>query len=303
VYEYVIWVGSILFLRVPAWFSSGPRHAMVSTFYNDLYAFDLDRRRWYKLGLKQKKAKLTTEERRAERKLKRGAEPGAAGGEDDDQSEMSDADSEGSEAEGDETDSDDAATGKKTGGVDAVRAEKGDFFGYIDETGNVVYINLNDPDPDEAETSGEAMAVADDAQVQHTTAGLQGLSVTAGGGATVFDSTLSQAATSGATDAAAEERRTQETARNQLKYQNRAAKTTASAAEGVGAEASDATADGDATMQVDGTAPLPTATTAPRSGVKADVTGGTAEPQSAIARYFAALTEPCPRINPAILTR
>jgi hypothetical protein len=279
---------------------------MVSTFYNDLFAFDLDRRRWYKLGLKQKKAKLTTEERRAERKLKRGAEPGTAGGEDDDQSEMSDADSEGSEAEDDESDSDDAATGNKTGGVDAVRAEKGDFFGYIDETGNVVYINLNDPDPDDAEASGEAMAVADDAQVQHTTQGLQGLSVAAGGGATVFDSTVLQAVTSGATDTAAEERRTQETARNQLKYQNRAAKTTASAAEGAGAEVSDAAADGDATMQVDGadTGTVPAAAVAaPRSGVKADAAGGTAEPQSAIARYFAALTEPCPRINPAILTR
>ena len=28
----------------------GPRHSLISTFYNDLYAFDMERRRWYQLG-------------------------------------------------------------------------------------------------------------------------------------------------------------------------------------------------------------------------------------------------------------
>lgn len=30
----------------------GPRHSIISTFFNDMYAFDTERRRWYQLGLK-----------------------------------------------------------------------------------------------------------------------------------------------------------------------------------------------------------------------------------------------------------
>jgi hypothetical protein len=33
----------------------GAQHAMESHFYSDLYAFDMDRRQWYKLQLKKKK--------------------------------------------------------------------------------------------------------------------------------------------------------------------------------------------------------------------------------------------------------
>jgi hypothetical protein len=30
----------------------GPQHTMRSMFFSDLYAFDMERKRWYKLGLK-----------------------------------------------------------------------------------------------------------------------------------------------------------------------------------------------------------------------------------------------------------
>jgi N-acetylneuraminic acid mutarotase len=35
------------------------RHTMLSTFYNDLYAFDMERKRWYQLGLRIPKTKST----------------------------------------------------------------------------------------------------------------------------------------------------------------------------------------------------------------------------------------------------
>ena len=34
------------------------RHTMLSTFFNDLFAFDLERRRWYQLGLRTPKQKV-----------------------------------------------------------------------------------------------------------------------------------------------------------------------------------------------------------------------------------------------------
>ena len=64
-----------------------------------------------------------------------------------------------------DNDSDDDASdndeeeGANSGLIDAVRADKGDFFGYIDETGNVVYINMND----EGEGEEGGMEVTDGA--------------------------------------------------------------------------------------------------------------------------------------------
>jgi N-acetylneuraminic acid mutarotase len=36
--------------------TEGPRHSLQSTFYNDMHAFDMERRRWYQLGLKTPKS-------------------------------------------------------------------------------------------------------------------------------------------------------------------------------------------------------------------------------------------------------
>eukprot|EP01033_Poteriospumella_lacustris_P005367 gene5367-3826_t len=49
----------------------GPRHALLSSFFNDLFAFDMDRKRWYQLGLKQVKDKAKLQEERNAKKLQR----------------------------------------------------------------------------------------------------------------------------------------------------------------------------------------------------------------------------------------
>lgn len=36
---------------------TGPQHTMTSCFYNDMFAFDMERKRWYQLGLKVPKSK------------------------------------------------------------------------------------------------------------------------------------------------------------------------------------------------------------------------------------------------------
>lgn len=67
------------------------------------------------------------------------------------------------DSDDDASDNDDEQEGANSGLIDAVRADKGDFFGYIDETGNVVYINMNDEGEGEGEESG--MEVTDGAAV------------------------------------------------------------------------------------------------------------------------------------------
>jgi len=41
----------------------GKNHSITSTFYNDMYAFDMDKKRWFQLGLKQKKSGEKTRRR------------------------------------------------------------------------------------------------------------------------------------------------------------------------------------------------------------------------------------------------
>lgn len=88
----------------------GSNHRIQSTFHSDLYAFDLDRRRWFQLGLKAPK-----KEKSRRRKV-------VTNGESDDES--NDDDDEKEEETAVETNS----------------------FGYIDENGNVVYIPLTEED-------------------------------------------------------------------------------------------------------------------------------------------------------------
>ena len=99
----------------------GPRHSMVSTFYDDLFAFDMERKRWYKLGLKQLKLKSRNPK---EKKTADSAE-----GDIEDEGEIDDDDDEGSVQN-------EIGSGKA----------QGELFGYIDEFGNVVYIDLDEGD-------------------------------------------------------------------------------------------------------------------------------------------------------------
>jgi hypothetical protein len=112
--------------------TEGLGHSMVSTFYNDIYAFDFERRRWYQLGLKSKKAPVGAGKKRG-KKAKTGdsSEDGGSDG--------------GSEA-GSESDNEEDREESKM--------DSGDYFGYIDETGNVVYLDLNAPDPDDEAAGG-----------------------------------------------------------------------------------------------------------------------------------------------------
>lgn len=251
----------------------------MSTFYNDMFAFDLERRRWYKLGLKQKKAKLSTTEKKEARRVKqKSAADGADGADGDDQSDTGSFD-EGSDMDdsGDEADAAEGASA--SGAVDAVRAEKGDFFGYIDETGNVVYINLKDEDEGEgmqvesdttavggAEAEqGSEMAVED--TVQSAAEGLDRLAVT------TATATTAATATAGDEEGMVQELRSQETLKNQLKYQARGKGDAATGAQGavgaaVGAEADMVGEDGISGMVLDEVAVEMTAD-GPVSGVKA----------------------------------
>ena len=272
---------------------TGPRHALVSTFYNDLYAFDLDRKRWYKLGLKQKKAKLTSEDRRNTRKLQKLKERNNE--DDEDLSDTSDIDN------SDNEDDDEDVNMNDLGIVDNDRAEKGDFFGYIDETGNVVYINLKDEEEvGECDTTTGTSTTTIVAATGDTSS-LQQLHVdnTTTTTTTVFTSIPTTTTT---TDTA----RMAETLKNQAKYQARLDKaaaatttsntsTTTTDATTVDSSSSDMLVDNISgeKASTDPTTAAPTSSTTTMEG----------EPLSAIAKYFAALTEPCPRINPSILIR
>lgn len=256
---------------------AGPRHALVSTFYNDMFAFDLERRRWYKLGLKQKKAKLSSTEKKEARRVKqKSAAEGADGADGDDQSDAGSED-EGSDLDvSDDEDEDGAKNTNLSGAVDAVRADKGDFFGYIDETGNVVYINLKDDDGEEGDgmqVDGDAAALAvpatesdqgsemmvEDSTIQSTAEGFDKLAVS---------HSVPPAATATAADQAdnvLQALRDKETLKNQLKYQARAGRGDALLIEGdagpcVGAE--------DGGMQLDDVA-VDVAAGGAVSGVKA----------------------------------
>ncbi len=101
-------------------FLKGPQHSLVSSFYDDLFAFDMERKRWYKLGLKVLKAKQPRTNVNKDKKLEsktNGDSVAESSGNDDDE-----------EIIDDEIDS---------------NCNQGELFGYIDETGAVVYIDLD----------------------------------------------------------------------------------------------------------------------------------------------------------------
>jgi hypothetical protein len=121
---------------------SGPRHTMVSTFYNDLFAFDMERRRWYKLGIKQKKEPMSKQAKSEARKLKLANQAGLkVSHENGDKDEDEDDDSD----EGEDDDVEESIIISKDGQrLTGVKVNEKDLFGYIDETGNVIYINIED---------------------------------------------------------------------------------------------------------------------------------------------------------------
>ncbi|OWY98875.1 hypothetical protein PHMEG_00030238 [Phytophthora megakarya] len=89
------------------------RHTMQSTFFNDLFVYDMDRRRWFEFKLRGKKS---ADGKRRRKKKTKELEDGTADDSDDD----------GEEEDDEEVEDFDAMLEKQ--------------FGYVDDDGNIVYI-------------------------------------------------------------------------------------------------------------------------------------------------------------------
>lgn len=145
----------------------GPRHALLSSFFNDLFAFDMDRKRWYQLGLKQVKDKAKLQEERTAKKLQRKQAAAVAlaaaraklsaavdGDEDGDAPEVKfrrvghfeeDDDDDEDGDEDDEVIIDPTSGGRVSA---ATLRQDEELFGFIDDNGDVVYLHIDDDDDD-----------------------------------------------------------------------------------------------------------------------------------------------------------
>lgn len=102
------------------------RHTMQSTFYNDLFVYDMDRRRWFEFKLRGKKT--ADGKRRRKKKVK-------GDGEEEDGMALSDDEEDGEEDEDEEGDEE-----------DDFEKMLDNQFGYIDQEGNFVYIKEDEED-------------------------------------------------------------------------------------------------------------------------------------------------------------
>lgn len=136
---------------------------MISTFYNDLFAFDMERRRWYKLGIKQKKEQLSKQAKAEARRLRQAEKKSGIDGEEEEQD-----DAEESDDEEDNEIEDNIILSKSGERLTGVKVNDKDLFGYIDETGNVVYINIEDELGLEAAMENVQLEKADNSPLQET---------------------------------------------------------------------------------------------------------------------------------------
>ena len=110
-------------------------HKLKSIFYDDLFAFDMDRRRWFKMGLK----KSSQGGRRRKRKDDNDAEGQSTHADGTDRG-----DDDGSDGDDDEMDIASGVEGEATSSgwdLDMLRAN---MFAFIDGDGNVVYEKIED---------------------------------------------------------------------------------------------------------------------------------------------------------------
>ena len=140
--------------------TSGRGLAMTSVFYNELFAFDLERRRWYRLLLRQPSASGSSGGRRRrhadEATTATAVGPLDEGDESDDDIDLPP--DEGDADDGEESEADDA--GPAPGGWDAEQLHN-NLFGYIDASGNMVY-EVCEPE-EEVEVEAAAAASEPDA--------------------------------------------------------------------------------------------------------------------------------------------
>jgi hypothetical protein len=119
----------------------GPRHTLQSSFYNDLYAFDFERKRWYELGVKHATDLSSGKKKRRKQKDKT-------------------AEDEEESSEEDEEEEDDEDEGKGPDHAMLLQQQQENLFGYIDDSGNIVYVNLDDEDPEDQPPLADTLVTA-----------------------------------------------------------------------------------------------------------------------------------------------
>ncbi len=120
-------------------------HKVQSVFYDDLFAFDMERRRWFKLNLKKKAGD------RRRRKKKNGNDQANDDDEEGMNNKMNDDNKDDSEDDEDVADEEAVSSGWD---IDKLRAN---MFAFIDADGNIVYEKIEpDDDEDKAEDIIEA---------------------------------------------------------------------------------------------------------------------------------------------------
>ena len=136
--------------------ATGLQHSMTSTFYNEMFAFDMERKKWYQLGLKPPKTSV-----KVVKGVKKGGMESKGGGEHPLVASIEGVDDEnsGEEDDGEVGDGDEEEDGDGKGDRE--------MFGYIDEDGNVVYLDLltEEKDMDGAEDEVEATNISESVAV------------------------------------------------------------------------------------------------------------------------------------------
>ena len=137
-------------------------HAMHSVFYDDLFAFDMERRRWFKLGLKAAAKGGKRRRRKANDDVgERDENPEEAIGENPDES-------------GDDEDIEMGMEGEaKSSGWDLDRL-RANMFAFIDGDGNVVYEKIQESDHEKdasGDEDGEVTALDDSSKVDEERGG------------------------------------------------------------------------------------------------------------------------------------
>jgi len=262
----------------------------------------MERKRWYKLGLKQKKAKLSSSDRRLARsERKRGGLLADGDDADDADGGSSEEDDDGGEEELDDDDDGDVdtkevASSLKKMAKDSIavsnKVERGELFGYIDETGNVVYIDMSDSAVDDSADNDIAMQVDDNAELPDAS------DVGGSDGVVLTQSCMMQSVDDAVMEAVVDVR-VEETRRNQLKYSRRTAMQTPTAADASVADMTE-----EMVEQTVDAAEAAVAGLSMGGGDKLQVISPSEQSSSSyIYKYFSALSEPCPRINPALIVR
>lgn len=151
----------------------GPQHAVRSVFYNDLFAFDMERRRWYHLALKKKKK--AREKDKGAKKIGGSGGGGSSMNQGDEDDEDEEEEEKEKEEDEDYIDSDDERD-------EGEKASHENAFVYIDNSGKLVYVEAEDDgDGDDEDHDGiqerGAGVLEDDSEGEEKQPGGDGLNL------------------------------------------------------------------------------------------------------------------------------